>query len=109
MLTFKDFVPEIQKRVLGMATAYESIHEVLTRVNRWLEHDQIELFNVETLLLPEHPGASAENPPARMVGSAHSSSTLQIIRVWYRDHPATVRPYTGITTELDATDLTNAP
>ncbi|HEY1016933.1 MAG TPA: hypothetical protein VGE07_29740 [Herpetosiphonaceae bacterium] len=104
MLTFKDFIPQVQKRVLGMATAYESIHEVLTRVNRWMESEQIQVFNVETLLLPEHPKDREESPPAYMTSAGYSYGTYQTIRVWYREQGGQ-RPYTGVTQQLDSGDI----
>ena len=105
MLTFKDFIPQIQKRVLGLPTAYESIHEVLTRVNRWLEREQLEVISIETLLLPKLPGEAEESPPARMTGASSSTGTFQVIRVWFREPPAGARAYTGATQQLSPLDL----
>ncbi len=98
MLTLKDFIPQVQKKILGIPTDYESIHEMLTRVKRWIEREQIQVLNVETLLLPMLPSESEESPPARIVGNA--MSTFQIIRVWYHEPPAAERAYTGITSRL---------
>ncbi|HEY1016377.1 MAG TPA: hypothetical protein VGE07_26950 [Herpetosiphonaceae bacterium] len=104
MLTFKDFIPQIQKRVLGMPTAYESIHEVLTRVNRWLEHERLEVISIETLLLPKLPGEAEESPPARMTAASSSMGTFQVIRVWCREPAGGARAYTGVTQQLSPLD-----
>lgn len=109
MLTFKDFIPQVQKRMLGLPTAYESIHEVLTRVNRWLERDQPEIISIETLLLHNLPGAAEESPPSRMTGASASTSTFQAIRVWYREQPAAKSAYTGITQQLSGNDVLDPP
>ena len=100
-LTFKDFLPEIQKKILGIPTDYESIHEVLTRVKRWIEREQIKIINVETLLLPAMPSGNAESPPARMTGASGSMGTFQIIRVWYDDVTPPPTAMTGVTQRLN--------
>ncbi|MBA3470452.1 MAG: hypothetical protein H0T53_12505 [Herpetosiphonaceae bacterium] len=100
MLTLKDFIPQVQKKLLGIPTDYESIHEVLTRVKRWIDREQIQVLNVETLLLPMLPSEGEESPPARMNSVGNSMSTFQIIRVWYQEPPAAESAYTGITSRL---------
>ncbi len=98
MLTFKDFIPQIYKQLLGFPTDYESIVEVLTRVQRWIEREQIQVLNVETLLLPVLPGEQEEGGPTRVTGV--SGNIFQIIRVWYHEPPAAERAYTGVTSRL---------
>lgn len=100
MIAFKDFIPQVQKRVLGLATAFESIHEVLTRANRWIELEHIHVVNIETLLLPNLPGEAEESAPARMTGASSSTSTFQIVRIWYQEQPTTDNAYTGMTRRL---------
>ena len=104
MLTFKDFIPQIQTKVLGFPTNYESIHEVLTRVKRWIEQEQTQVLNVETLLLPVLPKEHDESAPARMTGASSSTGTFQVIRVWYHEPPTEATAYTGSTRQLAPID-----
>ena len=107
MLAFKDFMPQIQKKVLGLPTAYEDIHEVFTRVKRWLEQEQIQVINVETLLLPALPNANLESAPSRMTGASGSTGTFQVIRVWYHDSASFEEAYTGATKRLSPLELSD--
>lgn len=105
MLSFKDFIPQIQKRVLGLPVAYEDIYEVLTRVKRWIEEEQIQVLNIETLLLPTLPNPKTDVPPSRMTGASNSSGTFQVLRVWYKE--TSDEAYTGATRRLTATEISD--
>ena len=104
MMTFKDFIHQVQKKILGFPTDFESIHEVLTRVKRWIEREQIHVLNVETLLLPALPAEHDQSAPARMTGAYGSLATFQVIRVWYHEQPPQTTAVTGITHRLAITD-----
>ncbi|HYF62678.1 MAG TPA: hypothetical protein VD886_07675 [Herpetosiphonaceae bacterium] len=109
MLTFKDFMPEVQKKILGFPTDYESIHEVLTRVKRWIEREQIQIINVETLLLPSMPSGADEAAPARMTAASNSMGTFQVIRVWHYESPPHQSAMTGVTVRLAPLDPAGTP
>jgi hypothetical protein len=104
MLNFQDFIPLVQKTLLGFPTDYESIDAVMTRVRRWIERERIQVLNVETLFLPILPNEHEESAPARIAGFANAMSVFQVIRVWHQDPPAPERGYTGITSRLDPRD-----
>jgi hypothetical protein len=104
VIAFQDFVPQLQrKRMLGLANEYESIREVVTRANRWIEREGVRVINVETLLLPTVPEAEKEIPP-RMDSADVTFSSFQVVRVWYIDDASVDREYTGATRRLAAYD-----
>src|SRR5688572_12167389 len=52
MIAFHDFIPRRQgKRLLGLLTDYENLHELVSRVNLWIEQHRIDVVNVETVLV----------------------------------------------------------
>src|SRR5215213_10868770 len=85
MLTFQDFIPQIQKTVFGFPTEYEDINEVLTRLSSWVEREQIQVLNVETLLLSILPNEHEQGAPVRITGAL--GSVFQVFRVWYHNSP----------------------
>ena len=104
LIAFRDFVPQRQRRrLLGMVSDYESLQEVVSRANQWIEQHQIDVLSVETVIMTSLPDEETQNPNIRMDSPGTTSfSTYQIVRVWYRQtSPASV-PYTGKTTRLDA-------
>jgi hypothetical protein len=102
MIAFRDFVPQPQrKRLLGMLTDYENLHELVGRVNQWVEQENIRVINVETVLLNSLPANETDESPVRMDSSGTTFSTYQIIRVWYYQPLVDPqRAYTGHTERL---------
>lgn len=102
MIAFQDFVPRRQgKRLLGMLADYENLHELVSRVNLWIEQQRIDVLNVETVLVTSLPNDEADaSPKAEMNSQAYASSAYQIVRVWYRQSAPPERAYTGATTRL---------
>ena len=105
MIAFHDFIPRRQgKRLLGMLTDYENLHELVSRVNLWIEQHQIDVLNVETVVVTSLPNETEASPKVRMDSQANVSSTYQIVRVWYRETVEVERAYTGQTARLSTDD-----
>ena len=101
MIAFHDFIPRRQgKRLLGMLTDYENLHELVTRVNLWIEQHHIDVLNVETVLVTSLPKEDEASPKVEMTSQANVTSTIQIVRVWYRETVEVEAAYTGQTTRL---------
>ena len=103
MIAFHDFIPRRQgKRFLGMLTDYENLHELVSRVNLWIEQHHIDVLNVETVVVTSLPKETEASPKAEMTSQINVSSTYQIVRVWYRQTIEAERAYTGETTRLSS-------
>lgn len=45
LLAFRDFFPQIQrKRLLAAMSDFEDLHEVVTRVNQWIEQEGVRVM-----------------------------------------------------------------
>jgi hypothetical protein len=96
MIAFYDFIPQRQSK-----REYENIHEMVSRVNRWIEQYQIDVLNIETLLVPNLPADTAESRWVRSdLSVSITLSTYQFVRVWYRQNTGAEEAYTGETTRL---------
>ena len=102
LIAFRDFVPQLQqKRLLGMRTEYESFHEVVSRVNQWIEQAQIAVLNVETVLVPKLDKDDTETPPVQ-IEAPGLATVYPIVRVWYWQRDLAEPPVTGPTVRLDS-------
>ena len=85
MIAFHDFIPQRQgKRYLGTVTDYENLHELVSRVNRWIEQHHIDVLTVETVVVTSLPKDTEASPKLEMWSQANTTSAYQIVRVWYR-------------------------
>ena len=101
MIAFHDFIPRSQsKRMFGTLTDYENLHELVSRVNRWIEQHHIDVLTDETVVVTSLPKETAESPKAQMTSQVNVSSTYQIVRVWYRANGEVETAYTGQTMRL---------
>ena len=101
MIAFHDFIPRRQgKRWLGVLNDYENLHELVTRVNLWIEQHHIDVLNVETVVVTSLPNETEASPKVRMDSQANALSTYQIVRVWYRQTAEVEAAYTGQTARL---------
>ena len=101
MIAFHDFIPRRQgKRLLGLLTDYENLQELVTRVNLWIEQHHIDVLNVETVVVTSLPKDTEASPKVEMASPANVTSTIQIVRVWYRETVEVEAAYTGQTTRL---------
>ena len=102
MIDFHDFIPQRQgRRLLGLLTDYENLHELVSRVNLWIEQHHIDVLNVETVLVTSLPNETEANPKVEMVSPGYASATYQIVRVWYRQTVEVDAAYTGQTMRLN--------
>jgi hypothetical protein len=82
---FQDFAPAIEKRGF-FQNSYESLQECLQRANTWIQEDNPDVINIETVVLPNLWGSGeegSEDPEIRTSGDM-MSSWHQFIRVWYK-------------------------
>lgn len=99
MIAFRDFVPAtLEKRMLGLLREYENLHEVVSRVNRWIEAEGVQVLTVETMLLPVPLEEADVTSKSYLPETMGTPASLQVVRVWYREgrHPG----YTGVTRRL---------
>jgi hypothetical protein len=100
-IMFRDFIPQIQsKKLFGTLRDYEDPREIVTRINRWIEQEQITVLSVETLLMPKMPSADAENVPTLLETYSEVPKSYQAIRVWYVVEEQGGEPATGVTIRL---------
>ena len=101
MIAFHDFIPRSQgKRMFGTLTDYENLHELVSRVNLWIEQHHIDVLNVETVVVTSLPKEDEASPKVEMTSQANVLSTIQIVRVWYRQTVEVEAAYTGQTMRL---------
>jgi hypothetical protein len=100
LIAFHDFIPQTQRKRLGIRTDIERLQEVVSRANRWIEQHQIDVLNVETILMSNLPDEASESPQTRMdAPGTMSFSVYQIVRVWFRQGSGS-SAITGQTTRL---------
>jgi hypothetical protein len=79
MIAFQDFIPQRQrKRLLGILNDYENLHELVSRANRWIEQNHVDVINVETVLVTKLPDEDEASPGARMDSQGAAFSMYQI-------------------------------
>ena len=85
MISFKDFVPEIEKQggFFTMPTIAD-LSESLQNANDWIAANNVEVINVETVVLPNiHAEDGSVDTQLRTSGEM-STYWYQLIRVWHR-------------------------
>jgi len=85
MLRHRDFVPRMIREAFLLTPAeYESFEDAEAAANAWLEAENIQVVNIETVVLPNlWKEEGAEDPSLRTSGD-FVSNWHQFIRVWYR-------------------------
>jgi len=84
-LSFQDFVARDKTKMLAVSRTYESIADVVERANEWIDSEGVEVFSVETLLLPgalASSGGSSTNVEVN-AGPVSFGQWNQVVRVWY--------------------------
>lgn len=87
MIEFRDFIPEMQNKGSFFKSAtFEQFSEPLKRANEWIENDNIDVINVETVALPNiyAPGEEGTTDVQLRVSGDMSSAWYQFIRIWYK-------------------------
>ena len=86
MIQFKDFVPEIKKRLIR-ANDIEDLSVSLERMNDWIrKNEQYQIINIETVVLPNMHSRNEEgSTDAELSFAEFSPVWYQFFRVWYRE------------------------
>lgn len=87
MMKIKDFVPEKTKGGFFKPGKVEAFDEVMEKMNQWINQNDINVVNVETVLLPNihDPEEEGSTDTELWTGGAVSSHWYQLLRVWYQD------------------------
>lgn len=87
MIQFKDFAIKTINKSPIRAPQFEPLEETMTRVNAWIEENEVTVLNIETLIMPNIFRGKEQRTSTR--GSYVQSSEnftwwYQIFRVWYQ-------------------------
>ena len=84
-LIFKDFVPtRLSSAGVFRNAKYESLDQVLQRLNAWIAEEEPRLHNLETVVLPNIHTRNEEGSTDTELSDASTLSTWhQFFRVWY--------------------------
>lgn len=87
MIAYQDFVPRMKDRGGFLrAPEFDTLRASVSEANQWIKDQNIRVFNVETVVLPNihqaHEGVS-ESVTLRTSGEM-SALWHQFIRVWYK-------------------------
>ena len=87
MIKFKDFVPEeVTKSGFFSSAKLEELNDSLSRANIWIEKENINPLNIETVVLPNIHKSSEDGSTDTEIRTSGdmSSNWYQFIRVWYK-------------------------
>ena len=87
MILFADFEPrELKPARFFDSAEYEPMRKVLEDVNTWIEKENIDVVNVETVVLPNmhRLGEEGTQDPELRASGERSTYWYQFIRVWYK-------------------------
>jgi hypothetical protein len=84
-VAFKDFAPNIEKQGF-FKTTYESVQDCLRRANEWIQRENPDVINIETVVLPNlwDGGEEGTEDPELTASGEMFSSWHQFVRVWYK-------------------------
>jgi Holliday junction resolvasome RuvABC endonuclease subunit len=100
MITFKDFMPEVESSVLGVLNDYESMSKLVERANDWIDQYNIDVINIETLFLNYAPERDDALRGSTQLSKSKGPFLYQAVRVWFRVATPKPEAYTGQTTRL---------
>lgn len=83
----KDFVPDVtgQKEVLFFTVSeYEPLTKMLPDVNHWIQANNVDVINIETVVLPNLDQEEGSDDTTLATSGKMHSTWFQIIRVWYQ-------------------------
>ena len=87
MIKFRDFVPPQEKLGLLGEPGLTTVQSAVDAANHWIEAFGIDVFNVETLLLPnlsrDEDTIEAEIESVQTENGGHY--WYQVVRVWFRE------------------------
>jgi len=83
-LNYIDFIPETLTKSVWKGNTYESIDQVMNRVNEWIRSNyNRNIVNVETVVMPLNRKPNFKSPVSAINHSGGFVYNMQIIRVWY--------------------------
>ncbi|MCF7955822.1 MAG: hypothetical protein K9M75_08480 [Phycisphaerae bacterium] len=82
MMRFEDFAPQIIKSGF-FGREFESFEAALVRANEWIDQNDIDVVNIETVVLPQIWREDGTKDVDLRVGGETSCTWHQFIRVWY--------------------------
>lgn len=87
MFQFQDFVPRMHARPGWFKEGeFESFEEAVVAANQWIDANQIDVTNIETVVLPNIWSKFEEGSADVSLGTSGDSPSRwhQFVRVWYR-------------------------
>ena len=82
-VAFRDFAPAIEKKGF-FRNQYESLRDCLRRANEWIDAEDPDVINIETVVLPNLWNEEGPEDPEITTSGDMMSSWHQFVRVWYR-------------------------
>lgn len=86
MIAFQDFVPRVKDRGGFLrAPEFDTLRAAVLEANQWIQEQNVRVFNVETVVLPnihQAPEEGSEDVTLRTSGEM-SAHWHQFVRVWY--------------------------
>jgi hypothetical protein len=85
MIRFEDFAPKLLKSGF-FGREFESFADALAGANSWIDQNDIDVVNIETVVLPQiwGKGEDGTTDVDLRVGGETSCTWHQFIRVWYK-------------------------
>lgn len=89
MVKYKNFLPrEVKPAGIFASAHYEALDEVVEEVNAWLEENQVDVINIETVLQPtgeeSADDALLKSQTQKEMFGGRTGYWFQFLRVWYR-------------------------
>ena len=83
MIGFKDFAPQVVKKGI-FKTKFESFEAAVGAANAWMEFNDIDVVNVETVVLPRMHQEEGTTDVALTSMGDMMDVWYQFVRVWYK-------------------------
>ena len=87
MIKFRDFVPPQEQLGLLGEPSLTTVQSAVDAANHWIDAFGVDVFNVETLLLP-NVRKDEETVEAELRSDQGATFWYQVVRVWFRDEDA---------------------
>ena len=82
-----DFTPKITKKGgFFRSTEMERFNDVVKQMNEWIDENEPEIVNIETVVLPNIHDPEEEGSEDTMLGADGQNASMwyQFIRLWYK-------------------------
>lgn len=86
MIRYKDFAPQVIRRgPFGGVIEVESLSDVVSAANQWIENRSIQVIHVETVVLPLNSKNTNHGAYGFVIINGGEVNWYQCVRVWYRE------------------------